>query len=152
MKKETIYLLGALMIGVGLLSTLHFTFVFQGLFQTHLARYGALFDKGRVGHCLYMDVMMFLYIASFLFKNLYYVIGGILVLCLAEFGRELGLLASFIALITEVSLRLVNLASGSSEATPFFIGNLVFFFISIAIPTLFIFFLTRKPIMEYLKK
>lgn len=147
MEKKTVYSIGLLMILVGIVSTLHFTLIFQGLFQSHLSRYSKLFDRGLMGRCLYLDVMMFLYITSVLFKNFYYVLGGILIVCFVEFGRELGLLASFIALVTEISFHLLRW-----EGSPgFSIMGFLLFIIGIAIPLFFIYFLTRHALVECLK-
>lgn len=147
MEKKTIYLLGVLMVLLGIASTLHFTFAFQELFQAHLNRYAKLFDRGLLGHCLYLDVMMFLYITSVLFKNFYYVVGGILILCFVEFGRELGLLASFISLVTEVSFHLMVWGGGSKFSTI----SLFLFFVGVSIPFVFIHFLTRRSTIECFK-
>ena len=147
MEKKTVYLLGVLMVLLGIVSTLHFTFVFQELFQTHLSRYANLFNRGLLARCLYLDVMMFLYITSILFKNFYYVVGGVLILCFVEFGRDLGLLASFISLVTEVSFRLMIWREGSK----FSASGLFLFFVGVSIPFVFIHFLTRKSTIECFK-
>lgn len=150
--RRDITLLGLFMIGVGLLSTLHFGFQFQNLFQEYLKRYEFLFEKGLMGRCLSLDVMMFLYISSLLFKNFYYVIGGILFLYFVELGRELGLLASFIALLTEASFRLTHLAmTDFSGGETFSLATPLLFLIGISIPLVFIYFLNHHTIKERLQ-
>ncbi|MBI4437308.1 MAG: hypothetical protein HY590_07850 [Candidatus Omnitrophica bacterium] len=160
MKTKTIYLLGLVMVLLGALSTLQFTLRLQDLFQIYLTRYSHLFGKGLVGRCLYLDMMMFLYIASLLFKNLYYVIGGSLLLIplfrsFIEFGRELGLLASVIALVTEISSRLLYVGTASpdlsSRASFLNAEGFFLFLIGFSMPLLFIYFLTRKTLIENLK-
>ena len=155
MGKKRVYLIGCLMILVGIISTLHFILQIQQLFQFYLPHYKNLFDKGFVGQCLYLDAMMFLYIASLLFKNFYYVIGGVLILFFIEFGKELGVLASFIAFITEVSFYLVFWGITPSEAIAFpthsILFLLLFFLVGISIPTAFLFCFTRKAMVERLK-
>jgi len=152
MKKETVYALGLLMVLAGVLSTLHFVFYLQGFFKVYLNRYGHLFNKGLLGRCLFLDILMFLYISSILFKNFYYVIGGILILCFVEFGRELGLFASLIGLITEVSFCLVRfLVPDPSSQAPTVVNTFFFFCIGVAIPLIFIYFLTQKTTVQYLK-
>ena len=143
MKRKTVYLLGLVMILIGIISTFQFIFVFQELFQNHLNRYSKLFERGLVTRCLYLDVMMFLYMISMLFKNFYYVVGVVCILYLIEFGRELGLLASFISLVTDVS-SLMYWGGGSK-----FLGEGPFLnFIGILISLIFIYFLTRGSMVE----
>lgn len=151
MKKEKIYLLGGLMVGSGLLSTFFFISRLQDLFQDHLDRYSQLFHKGLMGECLYLDILMYLYIASILFKNLYYVLGGSLLLCFLEFGREVGLLASLIGFVTEASFRLVTWAINQSFTVPFSLVPLLLFLMGISIHYAFFYFLTRKTLVESLK-
>ena len=153
MKKETVYVLGLLMVLTGILSTFHFVFYVQGLFKVYLHRYDHLFDKGLLGRCIFLDILMFLYISSILFKNFYYVIGGILILCFIEFGRELGLFASLIALITEVSFRLVRLSVPDPfTRAPVVVNTFFFFCMGVAIPLIFIYFLTQKTMVAHLKE
>jgi len=105
-------------------------------------------------------MMMFLYIASLLFKNLYYVLGGALIVVplfrsFIEFGRELGLLASIIALVTEISSRLLDVGTVSPGLSPqAALGSpegFLPFVIGFAVPLVFIYFLTRKALVENLK-
>ena len=160
MKRNTVTLLGLVMILLGVLSSLQFTLRLQDLFKIYLVRYSHLFGKGLMGRCLYLDMMMFLYIASLLFKNLYYVIGGALIIVplfrsFIEFGRELGLLASVIAFVTEISSRLLYVGTESpglsSQTTVVSPEGLLPFLIGFAIPLAFIYFLTRRALVENLK-
>ncbi|MFH1857386.1 MAG: hypothetical protein ABH845_00565 [Candidatus Omnitrophota bacterium] len=151
MKKGTIYLLGFLMIGAGVLSSLFFTLKLQHLFQDHLTWYGNLFEQGRVSRCLYLDTITFLYIASILFKNFYYIMGGILILFLIEFGRELGLLAALIGFVTETSFRLMQMVVADFSAVqPFSMIPLFLFLTGVSIHVAFFYVLTRKPMVQYL--
>ena len=153
MKKQTIILLGVAMILIGLLSSFHFFTRLQGLFQSHLSHYSRLFEKGQTVRCLYLDITMFLYIASLLFKNLYYVMGGVMILFFTEFGRELGLLGAVIGLVTEVSFRLMFwVGSDPSVVTPFSITPFFLFLIGISIHITFFYLLTRRPMVENLKR
>ncbi len=152
MSKQKIMLLGLGMAVAGIFSSVSFVSRIQELFQIYLGRYHQLFQEGKTVYCLYLDTMMFLYVSSILFKNLYYVIGGVLIVSFVEFGRELGLLGSFIALVTEMSFRLMQLAASNPSVTqPFSMAPFLLFIVGVAVPALFIYLLTRRSILESLK-
>lgn len=152
MKKKIVYLLGILMILIGIASTLRFIWHLQDLFRVHLVRYADLFERGSVNRCLYLDVTLFLYVSTILFKNLYYILGGILLLYWIDLGRELGLLASFIGIITEMSFRILPwMALTPSALTAVSISSFFVFLQGISIPLIFIYLLSQKDTKELLK-
>ncbi len=142
------------MIATGVFSTYQFSSSIQALFQTTVKGYGIFFEKGELLRCLYVDAMTFLYISSILFKNLYYVVGGIFILTFAEFGRQLGIFASCIALVTEISARLLSAGIGEvAVVTPLAVSLSGFLFLVIGLspPLFLIFLLTRKTVAENFK-